>query len=448
MPLRLEYGQFQDTFFINIVADQALPDGTTFETFIRGLVNSTNVPGVAPADFVGVVENDATLTSTMVFETGDTIIDRAVGVVDGGAAPGDVLFAYEFSVNRSGFWDIDTFEVVLNNSGVVTEIVTLSQVLPFGSPTSNMMPTDGPDSLTGTDGPDSLVGEQGNDTLEGGAGNDVIDGGAGQDTAIYAGPQSSHTVTISPSGTTVEDRRAEGAGTDTLTGIEFIDFEDTTFDATAFGGAALITVEELEDIIELYIAYFNRAPDALGLNFWATNYANGVVSTLDDMARLFAPQPETQATYPAGTTNGGFVTAVYNNVLGRDPDDVGFAFWVNVLDSGARQRDEFILELLRGVDAPNQPTDSPETIAQRGIDRDYLDTKTDIGTYFAVHLGMSDVDNARTVMDLFDGFAVTEIDARNQADNFYADALDPQNGEFLLPLVGVLTDDFDASSLI
>ena len=57
MPLRLESGQFGSTFFINIVADQSLPDGTIFETFIRGLVNSTNVPGVAPADFVGVVEN-------------------------------------------------------------------------------------------------------------------------------------------------------------------------------------------------------------------------------------------------------------------------------------------------------------------------------------------------------------------------------------------------------
>ena len=450
MPLRLESGQFNSTFFINIVADQPLPEGTIFETFIRGLVNSTNVPGVAPADFVGVVENDATLTSTMVVETGDVIVDRAVGVVSGGAAPGDVLFAYEFSVNRPGFWDIDSFEVVLDNSGVVNTIVDLSQQLPFGTPTMNTTPTDGPDSLVGTDGADTLSGEQGNDTIDGGSGNDVIDGGAGIDTAVFDGQQNSHTVTITPTGTTVEDRREGGAGTDNLTDIELISFGEPSsgeaFDIQQFGGAAQLTTEELEAIIELYIAYFNRAPDAVGLNFWATAFANG--TSLDQMAELFAPQPETIAAYPPGTSTLDFATTVYNNVLGRTPDDDGLAFWVGALDSGGVTRDSFIREVIKGAKAPIPPDVDEDFIAQQEADRAYLETKTDIGAYFAVHLGMSDRDNAITVMDLFDGFAVTEIDARNQADAFYQEALDPVTGEFLLPLVGVLIDDFDPTDVI
>ncbi|SHH52393.1 DUF4214 domain-containing protein [Marivita hallyeonensis] len=450
MPFRLESGQFGSTFFINIVADQALPAGTTFETLIRGLVNATPVPGVAPAPYVGIVDNDATLTSSQVTETGDFFFDSTTGILGDGASPGDVLYAYEFSVNRPGFWDIDSFEVILNNTGVVNTIVNISQQLSFGAPTTDMTPTDGPDMLVGTDGPDTLFGQQGNDTLQGDEGNDTIQGGAGVDTAKYSGPQNSHTIVITPSSITVEDRRVDGDGTDTISGIERLKFEGETtipaFDFASFGGAGQLTAEELELIIELYIAYFNRAPDAVGLNFWATAFANGV--SLKEMAELFAPQPETVAAYPPGTSTLDFATVVYNNVLGRTPDAEGLAFWANALESGGVTRDSFILEVINGAKAPIPPDVGPDFIAQQEADRIYLETKTDIGAYFAVHLGMSDTDHAKTVMDLFDGFAITEVDARDAADTFYADALDPTTGEFLLQVVGVVTDDFDLASVI
>ena len=165
------------------------------------------------------------------------------------------------------------------------------------------------------------------------------------------------------------------------------------------------------------------------------------------MARLFAPQLETVAAYPEGTSNLDFATTVYNNVLGRTPDQGGLDFWVGALDNGY-PRDSFILAVLEGAKALPPAGATPEFVAQQIADRAFLETKTDIGAYFAVHLGMSDVDNARTVMDLFDGFAVTEIDARDQADAFYQNALDPVSGEFLLQIVGVVTDDFDPSSIL
>ena len=449
MPFRLETGQFASTFFINIVADQPLPEGTVFELFIRGQAFSAPGTGALPPTFVGIVENDATLTSSGFLDLDEAFVDGAVGVVDGGASAGDVLFAYEFSLNGPGFYDIDSFEVTLDNSGIVNTIVDVVQRLPYDAPTNDVMPTDGPDSLVGTDGADTLAGEQGNDTLEGGTGNDVITGGPGVDTASYDAPQNSHTITISPSGTTVEDRRMDGAGTDTLTEIELIDFngpaDSITFELSNFGGAAQLTAEEMEAIIELYIAYFNRAPDAVGLNFWATAYANGL--SLEGMAEQFAPQPETVAAYPEGTSNLDFATTVYNNVLGRTPDQGGLDFWVGALDNGY-PRDSFILAVLEGAKALPPAGATPEFVAQQIADRAFLETKTDIGAYFAVHLGMSDVDNARTVMDLFDGFAVTEIDARDQADAFYQSALDPVSGEFLLQIVGVVTDDFDPSSIL
>ena len=185
--------------------------------------------------------------------------------------------------------------------------------------------------------------------------------------------------------------------------------------------------ENFETFIELYIAYFNRAPDAVGLNFWGTAFANG--ASLEEMATLFIDQDETSAAYPAGTSNSVFAETVYNNVLGRTPDQLGFDFWINQLDSGNVSRDQFILEVLRGVQ-PGTP------------DKGYLDSKVDIGAYFAVNKGMSDVDNASAALELFNGSEASIDAAVTAIDGYYADALDPTNGEFLMQVVGVLDDPF------
>ena len=451
MPFRLESAIFEDTLLINVILDEALPSGETdFQTFIRTLTyTNPGLSGLA-LEFVGTIENEAIITNEAPLVIQESYADGVDGTISDSAEVGDVLFAYEFKILQAGSIDIDIFDVQLNGGAFVDALDGAAVLsVPFDGSDPQMGPTNGPDSIDGTDGPDTLAGDHGNDTIEGGAGNDVIDGGLGVDTVVFDGPQNSHTVTISPSGTTVEDRRTDGAGADTLTGIELIDFNDAadsiTFELNNFGGAAQLSAEELEAIIELYIAYFNRAPDAVGLNFWATAYANGL--SLEGMAEEFAPQPETVAAYPEGTSNLDFATTVYNNVLGRTPDQEGLNFWVGALDNGY-PRDSFILGVLEGAKALPQSDASSEFVTQQIADRAFLETKADIGAYFAVHLGMSNVDNARTVMDLFDGFAVTEIDARDQADAFYDGALDPVSGEFLLQIVGVVTDDFDPSTIL
>ena len=79
-------------------------------------------------------------------------------------------------------------------------------------------------------------------------------------------------------------------------------------------------------------------------NFWGSAFANGF--SLEEIASLFLEQPETAATYPDTLSNLEFATQVYNNVLGRAPDDDGLNFWVGGLDSGLVTRDQFILEAL------------------------------------------------------------------------------------------------------
>lgn len=301
-------------------------------------------------------------------------------------------------------------------------------------------PTNGRDFLTGGTGAETLSALDGNDTVTGLGGNDVLNGGPGIDTAIFSGPQFAYTLVLEPGQTRLVDRRPDVNGTDTLINIEFLDFtvdeQDGPFNLQQFGGVASLSAQDFESFIELYIAYFNRAPDAVGLNFWGTAFANG--TTLETMASLFVDQTETRATYPDGTSNTEFATSVYTNVLGRTPDQGGIDFWVGLLDGGGVSRDQFILEVLRGAKSELKPEEGQAFVDQQLLDRAYLENKVDIGAYFAVHLGMSNVDNATAAMALFDGTQDSISEAFAAIDTQYQTALDPELGEFLVQVIGVL----------
>lgn len=304
------------------------------------------------------------------------------------------------------------------------------------------------DSLQGRGGNDSLIGGSGDDTLEGGTGDDLVNGESGIDMAVFSGAQSAYSLTLGNGSTIIEDRRGDGNGRDTLIGIEMLDFdtdffEGTPFNLQQFGGTTGLSATDFENFIELYIAYFNRAPDAVGLNFWGTAFANGV--SLAESARLFVGQDETVAAYPSDLSNSDLVTTIYQNVLGRIPDQAGFDFWVNSLDSGGIGRDIAILGILEGAKADPFDGAPQDFIDQQLADRAFLANKTDIGAYFAVHKGMSDVDNASEVMALFNGSAESITAAVARADAFHTAALNPNSGEFLMTVIGVLDDPFSGS---
>lgn len=298
-------------------------------------------------------------------------------------------------------------------------------------------------TLLGDDTANLIRGFAGNDTLTGGEGADTLDGGEGWDSAIYADGQEHFTLTLRSTGPEVTDRTTNT--TDALVGIEDIQFfdpqreaQDMRVDLTEVSGTTQLTEAQLESFVELYIGYFNRAPDAFGLNFWGTAHANGM--SLQDIAASFIDQPETRATYPDSMSTADVVSAVYANVLGRTADGDGFAFWTDALDSGGVSRDQFILALLEGAKAAPSANATPEFTQQQNTDRQYLADKTDIGAYFAVHLGMSDVEDARTAMAAFDGSSSSLNTAVALIDGFYSGIAQPGGDAFLMPLVGVLSD--------
>lgn len=279
------------------------------------------------------------------------------------------------------------------------------------------------------------TGTPGDDFLQSGPGDDLIDGMGGIDTLVLNGDQSHYTLTLSADDMTLTDRMAGGSGTDTLVSIESLQFTDSNFDLSIRSGATELSTSEFAAIAELYIAYFDRAPASGGLLYWATRLDDGM--TLPEVASSFFVQPETQRTYEAYLNEDGslnnteaFVSAVFNNVLGRDPNG---PYWVNELDNNPGITPAiFILAVLNGAKAETGGA----------ADRAYLSNKTDIGVYFSAIKGLSDRDDTVTVMEIFDGSNASVDAAVAAIDQIHADALDPNNGEFLMPLVGVIDDPF------
>jgi len=172
------------------------------------------------------------------------------------------------------------------------------------------------------------------------------------------------------------------------------------------------------DVAKLYVATFNRAPDAEGLRYWTND--SGL--SIEGIAQSFFDQSETQALYPGGTSNNSFVTSVYANLFNRTPDDDGFNYWVSELDSGHVSKQTFILAVINGA----QNTDF-------GQDITILANKQTIGLDF-VATGLDDVFFAKAVMAKIDATNESVNDALAQIDKYAAPV-----GDFTEEMVSGLT---------
>ena len=431
--------------------------GSAVLTLSDGTVVTVAGAGVAPGSLVlddFVLAPNAVPTGAVTL-SGEALVGRTLTADPSALADLDGLGPFSYAWLRDGtpISDATGASYVLRADDVGAEVAvivswtdggeTLESVestptAPVAGSGQLIVGTPQPDDLPGTMGDDTIQGIAADDTLTGGAGDDSLDGGEGTDAAVFSGPRTAHTVTISASGVSVEDRRAVGDGTDTLASIERIDFADGSWPIDVFDGVAGLSEDVFREFVEVYLAYFDRAPDAEGLFFYGTAFAGG--TTLREAASTFITSSEYAASYPPEQSNLAFATTVYENVLGRDPDQAGLDFWVPLLDAGTVTRDFFIVEVLKGAKAPIPDDANPAFRAQKLIDQQYLEDKTDIGIYFAVTKGMSNVTNAESAMDLFDGTPASVDAAVSAIDTFHTAALDAETGEFILTLVGVADD--------
>ncbi|HJV80714.1 DUF4214 domain-containing protein [Noviherbaspirillum sp.] len=179
------------------------------------------------------------------------------------------------------------------------------------------------DIIDGTGGDDILYGNDGNDRINSYGGNDIVDGGLGIDKVILPGLSSNYTVSRTAKGLAVVDNAGSQVN-DTLTSVERLIFSDAAYAFDTDGNAGMV--------YRLYQAAFDRTPDLTGLGFWINSLDVGY--SLMNAASGFYNSDEFKTLYGVSPSNSQILTHYYENVLHRAPDAEGFAWWLNVLDSG------------------------------------------------------------------------------------------------------------------
>jgi serralysin len=141
---------------------------------------------------------------------------------------------------------------------------------------------------------------------------------------------------------------------------------------------------------QLYISYFGRPADTGGLANFTLRLADlGGPTDIQGLAAAYAVSPALRELIDAfGTSaesaalysgdNTVFVTAIYNNVLGRAPDAEGRAFWVGEIDAGRLTRANASLSIMAGA--------LKNTSAQGLIDAQLVNKRVSVGANFTTAL--------------------------------------------------------------
>lgn len=166
--------------------------------------------------------------------------------------------------------------------------------------------------------------------------SDLIDGGAGYDTVRFSGDLEGATVTRTDGGVRVVTEYGESY---TLANVERLAFfEDyVVFDQDGMAAQAW----------RLYRAAFDRAPDREGLGFWISQLEHGM--SREALAGHFITSSE----FGPLQSSSAFVMTLYHNVLDRDPDAAGLAYWTGAIDAGLSREQALVFF-----------SDNPENLAR------------------------------------------------------------------------------------
>lgn len=114
------------------------------------------------------------------------------------------------------------------------------------------------------------------------------------------------------------------------------------------GRAFALNDNLVEKAYRIYQAAFARQPDDAGLGYWTDVLDRG--ASLEGVALGFTESAEFFGRYGADPSNEDFVSALYVNVLGRQQDADGAAFWVGHLEAGRLQAHEVLAQFSESVE--------------------------------------------------------------------------------------------------
>ena len=212
-------------------------DTASYATAAAGVVvdlaSGTGTAGDAAGDVLLSIENliGSGFADTLAGNGGANLLDGGAGndSLSGGAG-NDTLIGGAGSDTLDGGSGSDTASYAFSAAAVAVDLAGGSGTV--GDAAGDVLQSiehltggSGNDTLRGDGGANRLDGGAGNDVLEGCGGNDTLVGGSGSDTAVYSGSVRDYVATKVGSDWTIQ-ATASGEGTDTLQGVEWVQFTD------------------------------------------------------------------------------------------------------------------------------------------------------------------------------------------------------------------------------
>lgn len=136
----------------------------------------------------------------------------------------------------------------------------------------------------------------------------------------------------------------------------------------------------IDEITNLYVGYFNRAPDPAGLNFWVAQRNAG--ASLAGIAQSFSLVPEAQNLYgflsaPLVGSAASFLTSVYANLFNRvanaTTDPTGFAYWQTQLSNPAVPVGRVIVDIISGAQGADAMVVANKSLVGKTFAQNILD---------------------------------------------------------------------------
>ncbi len=251
-----------------------------------------------------------------------------------------------------------------------------------------------------------LIATANNDVIQASLGNDQIDGQGGQDLVNFSDPRATYKLSGTPTNLAVLGKE----GTDAIRNVERLHFSDMTVNLSVQAIAASVNSLDVQHLEELYIAFFNRIPDADGLAYWIDQFKSG--NSLRQIADAFYNAGVAYSSltgYTKDMSNEAFVNLIYKNVLGRisGADPEGLSYWSNALASAEESHGSLVISILNSAHTYKGDP-------QFGWVPDLLDNKINVAHMFAVKAGLnynSDIESVQMGMKIAAEITPTTIDA-------------------------------------
>ena len=162
--------------------------------------------------------------------------------------------------------------------------------------------------------------------------NDHILGTGQVNTVTYQGNLATYQLDFDAVPVVVHDTVARRDGTDYLTAIERLRFNDVALALDTDGNAG--------QAYRLY-GLLNRAPDLEGLGYWLAQRDAGASELT--LVQALMQSDEYTSLYRDTRLPGAWVDALYANVLHRDADAAGWQYWTEGLRTGALSHSQVAL---------------------------------------------------------------------------------------------------------